>query len=121
VQQPWLLLLKVYCPSRENRMFFTALKASPFFKEVDFNRPINWLKHPDGKDEILLTEFEVTMVIIRAISKFFATNDTGSNQMRDFCRWAFARGHLPPPPMSCAAAPYAAQPARPPAPRRGWR
>jgi hypothetical protein len=85
-------------PPTEDPHLFTLLKDSPFFKPVDFNRYINWLKHPKGEDKTVLAEFEVTMVIVRAISKFIVINKTGSEEMKSFCRWAFARGHLPSPP-----------------------
>jgi len=84
-------------PTTEHPHVFTLMKDSPNFKEADFNCFINWLKHPNEPDQTLIPDFEVVMVIIRAISKMIATYETGSNDMKEFCRWAFAQGHIPMP------------------------
>jgi hypothetical protein len=39
----------------------------------------------------------VTLVIVRAISKFVAVYNKQSGLMTDFVNWAFEKGHLPVP------------------------
>jgi hypothetical protein len=72
---------------------FTLLKERR--KDFDYNLVINWLKHDQTPEEMLLPEFEVAITIMRAISKFVAVYNTGTDTMRDFGRWVFETGHLP--------------------------
>lgn len=81
-------------PPTEEPHMFTVLKTSPKVKDLDHNLFINWLKHPDGPQEALLSEFEVVIVIMRAISKFIAVCKTGSEDMKKFVRYVFKQGHL---------------------------
>jgi hypothetical protein len=75
---------------------FQLLKNSPVARSTfDYNEMITWLKHPIGPDEHIIPEFEVAIIIVRAISKFNAIYHTGSPAMRDFVRWTFEQGHIP--------------------------
>lgn len=83
-------------PDTPERHLFKVLKTSPVAREAfDYNNMINWLKHSLLPDENIIPEFEVAIVIVRAISKFNAIYHEGSTVMRAFVRWAFAQGHLP--------------------------
>jgi hypothetical protein len=84
-------------PQTDEAHIFKALKDSPAFKELDLNLFITWLKHPGGPDGAKISEFEVTLVIVRAISKFAAIYVNQSGLMSDFVKWAFEKGHLPVP------------------------
>jgi hypothetical protein len=63
--------------------------------DFDYNSMINWLKHPTGPEDNAIPEFEVAIIIVRAISKFNAIYRAGSPAMRDFVRWAFEQRHIP--------------------------
>jgi hypothetical protein len=76
-----------------------ALEASLSSNEGEANRAndfINWLKHgtttKDGKrfEKAMITELEMIVVVIRAISKFSAVYDDNSPQMTEFINWAIA-------------------------------
>lgn len=83
-------------PTTPERHLFQLLKNSPVARGVfDYNEMITWLKHPGGPDEHIIPEFEVAIVIVRAISKFNAIYRKGSPAMRDFVRWTFKQGHIP--------------------------
>jgi hypothetical protein len=85
-------------PATEELHLLKVLQASPVARtEFDYNEMINWLKHPTAPEETVIPEFEVAIVIVRAISKFFVIFDAGSPVMREFVRWAFKEGHLPVP------------------------
>lgn len=84
-------------PETDELHIFKVLKDSPDFKGLDINRFINWLKHPEGPNAAKISEFEVTLIIIRAISKFAAIYKKQSGLMSDFVKWAFEKGHLPVP------------------------
>jgi hypothetical protein len=85
----------VIYPTEEPHLF-TVLKNSPLSrKEFDYNRTINWLKHPMAPDDFDIWEFEAAIIIVRAISKFFTVYRTGSPAMKSFVRWTFEQGHLP--------------------------
>jgi hypothetical protein len=86
-------------PQTDEPHIFKILKGSPAFKELDLNRFITWLKHSGGPDGAEISEFEVTLVIVRAISKFAAVYKTQSGLMSDFVKWSFEKGHLPAPPI----------------------
>jgi hypothetical protein len=76
---------------------FSLLRGSPFFEKVDFNFYINWLKHPLEPQDMLVSEFETAMIIVRAISKLAAFNADGTDEIKAFGRWAFQAGYLPMP------------------------
>lgn len=82
-------------PTTDEPHMFATLKASPAFKELDANLFINWMKHPTGPDAAYISEFEVAMVIMRAISKLIAIYKDGTDDMRKFVVWVFETGHLP--------------------------
>jgi hypothetical protein len=85
-------------PPTEEPHLFTVLKNSSLSrKEFDYNHTINWLKHPIPPDDLDIWEFEAAIIIVRAISKFFAVYRTGSPAMKSFVRWTFEQGHLPMP------------------------
>jgi hypothetical protein len=84
-------------PETDAPHIFKVLKDSPVFKDLDLNRFVNWLKHSGGPDAAKISEFEVTLVIVRAISKFAAVYNKQSGLMSDFVKWAFEKGHLPVP------------------------
>jgi hypothetical protein len=73
------------------------LRNSRLFASIDINRRINWLKHPLEPDQEMIPEFEVAVVIVRAITKFQAIYNDESTVMRDFIDWTFDQGHLPRP------------------------
>ncbi len=52
--------------------------------KADHNKVINWLKHPTGKDEITITEFEAAIVIARAIHIVLRRSVNGPWQ-QDIC------------------------------------
>jgi hypothetical protein len=81
-------------PETDEPHIFKVLKESSQFKGLDLNRFINWLKHPEGPNAAKISEFEVTLVIVRAISKFAAIYKQQSGLMSDFVKWAFEKGHL---------------------------
>lgn len=77
---------------------FQLLKKSPVARsDFDYNEIITWLKHDVGPNDNVIPEFEVAIVIVRAISKFNAVYHTGSPVMRDFVKWTFEQGHIPSP------------------------
>jgi hypothetical protein len=83
-------------PSTTERHLFQVLKNSPLARsDFDYNSVINWLKHPVDPNDNAIPEFEVAIIIVRAISKFIATYRNGSPAMRSFVRWTFEQGHLP--------------------------
>lgn len=85
-------------PTTGDPHLFQLLVNGPIARsDFDYNAMINWLKHPTGPDENIIPEFEVAIVIVRAISKFNAIYSTGSPAMRDFVRWTFQQGHIPEP------------------------
>jgi hypothetical protein len=84
-------------PDTDEPHIFTVLKASPMFKEMDFNLYINWLKHPTEPNGADIPEFEVAIIIMRAISKLAAVYNDAPNDVREFGRWVFEVGHLPMP------------------------
>jgi hypothetical protein len=86
-------------PPTDEPHIFKILKDGAYFKDLDLNLFINWLKHPTGPNAAVISEFEVTLTIVRAISKFAANYNTVSGVMRDFTKWAFEKGHLPPLPI----------------------
>jgi hypothetical protein len=83
-------------PTTSDPHLFQLLKNSPIARNVfDYNGMINWLKHPVDPDDNIIPEFEVAIIIVRAISKFNAIYRTGSPAMRDFVKRAFEQGHIP--------------------------
>jgi hypothetical protein len=92
-------------PNVRTPHLFTLIKASPEFRDIDPNFVINWFKHSVPPYEIEIPEFEVVMVIVRAISKLIAVEKTAKREglsdhlpdIRLFLRWAFEQGHLPMP------------------------
>ncbi len=84
-------------PPTDEPHLFQILKNSPMAKELNYNLFINWLKHPNPPDVAIIGDFEVAIIIVRAISKYVAVYKSGSPTMKDFVTWAFERGHLPTP------------------------
>lgn len=85
-------------PETPEPHLFQLLKNSPVArKDFDYNDIPNWLKHPCGPDEKIIPEFEMAIIVVRAISKFNAIYHAGSPVMRDFVKWAFQQGHIPTP------------------------
>jgi hypothetical protein len=83
-------------PTTTEPHLFQLLINSPLARnDFDYNSIINWLKHPVPPDDHVIPEFEVAIIIVRAISKFNAIYQNGSPAMRDFVRWTFEQGHLP--------------------------
>lgn len=66
------------------------MKERLSFNELDYNAVINWLKHSHGANEVVITDFEVAIVILRAISKFSAAFGEVSEKMSDFRAFALA-------------------------------
>lgn len=85
-------------PNTDTPHLFQLLKTSPVARDdFDCNEMINWLKHPTEPEHNIIPEFEVAIIICRAISKFIAVYQHGSQVTRNFVRAAFERGHLPTP------------------------
>jgi hypothetical protein len=84
-------------PTTEPHIFQLLKNSSVAKSDFDYNEIINWLKHHVGPDASIIPEFEVAIVIVRAISKFNAIYHAGSPAMRDFVRWTFEQGHIPMP------------------------
>jgi hypothetical protein len=84
-------------PTTDEPHIFKVLKDTPVFKQLDLNLFITWLKHSGEPEDAKISEFEVTLIIVRAISKFAAIYKTQSGLMTDFVKWAFEKGHLPVP------------------------
>ena len=83
-------------PETRDPHLFQALKEHPAYKEMDYNLVINWLKHSGGPDKVVISEFEATLIIARAITKFVAVYHQSTDEFEDFLRWAHEAGHLPP-------------------------
>jgi hypothetical protein len=83
-------------PATDRPHLFSILRASPAFKDLDANLFINWLKHPVDPNDAVISEFEVAMIIVRAISKFIAVFgvEAGTGEMKKLVAYVFARGHL---------------------------
>jgi hypothetical protein len=47
----------------------------------------NWLKHPKEPNERDISEFEVAVALVRAISKYFAAFNEETPEMRAFIEW----------------------------------
>jgi hypothetical protein len=62
--------------------------------EVDLNLGANWLKHGQEYKNVILTEFETAIMILRAISKFVAVYHQSNAKMEEFREWARAKGHF---------------------------
>ncbi len=84
-------------PKSDAPHIFSTLKTVAGHADHDPNLVINWLKHPTGTDEMLLGEFEVACVIMRAISKLIAVHREGTEDMRAFGQWVFEASGLPVP------------------------
>ena len=83
-------------PETDDPHIFKQLREHPAYKEMDYNLVINWLKHPSEHDEAIISEFEATIIIARAITKFIAVYHQSTNEFERFLRWGHEAGHLPP-------------------------
>lgn len=66
-------------------------------EKFDFNEVINWLKHSVGPDTKIISDFEVAVAILRAISKFNVATGKVSREMRDFEKFALIQYEIHPP------------------------
>jgi len=92
------------CSAAENQMpepsepahLFSVLKQAgdkrpaPDGAKDDFNLAANWMKHPTGRDEVVIEEWVVTMWLNRAISKYRAVYGVGTPTMAAMFPWAGA-------------------------------
>ena len=47
-------------PETPDPHIFQRLREHPAYKEMNYNLVINWLKHPGGPDNAVISEFEAT-------------------------------------------------------------
>ena len=57
-----------------------------------FNEVRNWLKHHLEPEEIVITDFEAVIAIVRAESKFVAVFHEATRQMLEFEDWVKKQG-----------------------------
>jgi hypothetical protein len=79
----------------DNPHIFRDLRASPDAADIDLNLVINWLKHPIEPDAVRISEFEGSLVIARAITKFIAVHHQSTARFKKFLQSASKAGHLP--------------------------
>ena len=82
-------------PGTDDPYLFKSLRAHASAEGLDFNLVINWLKHPGDPETATLSEFEATIVIARAITKFVAVHHQSCKTFEAFLRWGHQEGHLP--------------------------
>ena len=82
-------------PATEDPHIFKAIREDPNAQDIDLNLVINWLKHPAGPEPVNISEFEATLTIARAISKFIAVFHQSTRRFDEFLRWGHKAGHLP--------------------------
>ena len=64
--------------------------------DLDYNAFINWLKHDKPHpEEVGIDTFEVTVTIIRAVSKFTSNYETMTPEMSEFLGWARENKYFP--------------------------
>ena len=83
-------------PETDDPHIFKQLKEHPAYNEMKYNLVINWLKHSGGPDKVMISEFEATLIIARAITKFVAVYHQSTDKFERFLRWGHEAGHLPP-------------------------
>jgi hypothetical protein len=68
------------------------------YKELNFNLVINWLKHynPEDPEPVKIPEFEVVIMLTRAITKSIALFHKLSRRMEGFLTWARSHNYLVP-------------------------
>jgi hypothetical protein len=84
-------------PDTDEPHIFRYLRNHPTYKneEIDFNKTINWLKHGVKPDEAIIFEYEVAVVIARAMSKYAAVFNEGPIGWDQFLVWGVERGYWP--------------------------
>lgn len=82
-------------PATEDPNIFKAIREHTNAQDIDFNLVINWLKHSGGPEPVDISEFEATLTIARAISKFIAVFHQNARQFEEFLRWGHKAGYLP--------------------------
>ena len=84
----------ILAPTDEPHLF-RDLRTSPNAQDIDLNLAINWLKYPDGPDEVQITEFEAAITIARAITKFIAAYHQSTLRFEQFLKRGYESGILP--------------------------
>ena len=83
-------------PSTDEPHLFKSLRRYPEAKDLDFNLVVNWLKHSSVDPEhIDISEFEATIVVARAITKYIAVYHESTPRFENFLQWGHQAGHLP--------------------------
>ena len=82
-------------PATEDPHIFKAIREDPNAQDIEVNLVINWLKHPAGPEPVNISEFEATLTIARAITKFIAVFHQSTRRFDEFLRWGHKAGHLP--------------------------
>ncbi|MCG8358747.1 MAG: hypothetical protein MI920_24540 [Kiloniellales bacterium] len=82
-------------PATGDPHLFKAIRECPEAEGIDLNLVINWLKHAEGPEPVNISEFEATLTIARAISKFIAVYHQSTRRFEQFLRWGHEAGHLP--------------------------
>jgi hypothetical protein len=72
-------------PNPDAPFLFAQLRQEPSSSDLDFNLIINWLKHSGAPETAVITEFEATQIIARAITKFIAVYRQSCKNSRHFC------------------------------------
>jgi hypothetical protein len=82
-------------PNTDAPFVFAQLRQEPSASDIDFNLIINWLKHSGSPETAVITEFEATWIIARAITKYIAVYRQSCKTFEEFLRWGQEAGHLP--------------------------
>jgi hypothetical protein len=86
-------------PDTANPHLFQALKDHEAFQHMQYNLIINWLKHSNSAassaERATIDEFEATIIIARAITKFIAVYRCSCKPFEEFMIWSVKVGHLP--------------------------
>jgi hypothetical protein len=81
--------------TNDDRYLFRQLRSRSEATDIDFNLVVNWLKHPEGPDQLHIGRFEAAAVIARAITKFLATYHQSTLRFEGFLRKAYEDGVIP--------------------------
>jgi hypothetical protein len=68
-----------------------------YFSSEETNADVVWMKHPSGKFNRDVTQFDVALTISRAIQKYVAAYQETHVRFEDFSQWAVEKKHIPRP------------------------
>ena len=80
-------------PETTTQYLFRLLKKAVAQDELNLVR--DWLKHQSGPEKATISEFEVALMIARAIHKFVAVYKSSHPKFEEFEKWAVEKKHLP--------------------------